>query len=148
MCLTKNSKCINFDEIFYYDMTKLRKTNLDVFIQCQYWTSSVAKKYSKFQKFDEIFYYWMTRFRDKLRVFILENINTEKAILIKKIWDRIVLRNFQNSENFNLSNFTLTWSNEGKMNSVGSDMTCSKEIQEKMKMLDKLSLKNIWIKQF
>ena len=43
----------------------------------------------------------------------------------------------------NLSNFTLTWSNEGKMNSVGSDMTCSKEIQEKMKMLDKLSLKNI-----
>ena len=75
--------------------------------------------------------YWMTRFRDKLRVFILENIKTEKAILIKKIWDRIVLRNFQNSENFNLSNFTLTWSNEGKMNSVGSDMTCSKEIQEK-----------------
>ena len=67
-------------------MAKLRKTNLDVFIQCEYWTRSVAKKYSKFKKFDEIFYYRMTKFRDvKLRVFILENIKTEKAILIKKI---------------------------------------------------------------
>ena len=52
------------------------------------------------------------------------------------MWDR----KFQK---FQLSNFTLTWSNEGKMNSVRPDMTYSKELQQKMKMLDKLILKNI-----
>ena len=50
------------------------------------------------------------------------------------------LRKFQK---FQLSNFTLTWSNEGKMNSVWPDMTYSKELQQKMKMLDKLILKHI-----
>ena len=46
-------------------------------------------------------------------------------------------------QKFQLSNFTLTRSNEGKMNSVRLDMTYSKEVQQKMKMLDKLILKNI-----
>ena len=32
----KHSKFQNFDEIFYCGMTRLRNTNLDVFIQCQY----------------------------------------------------------------------------------------------------------------
>ena len=32
-------------------------------------------------------------------------------------------------QKFQLSNFTLTWSNEGKMNSVGPDMAYSKELQ-------------------
>ena len=34
-------------------------------------------------------------------------------------------------QKFQLNNFTLTCSNEGKMNSVWPDMTCSKEIQQK-----------------
>ena len=46
-------------------------------------------------------------------------------------------------QKFQLSNFTLTRSNEGKMNSVRLDMTYSKEVQQKMKMYDKLILKNI-----
>ena len=46
-------------------------------------------------------------------------------------------------QKFQLTDFTLTWSNDGKMNSVRPDMTYSKELQQKMKMLDKLILKNI-----
>ena len=34
------------------------------------------------------------------------------------------------------------------MNSVWLDMTYSKELQQKMKILDKLTLKNIWVTQF
>ena len=53
----------NFSELFYCGMTRLRNTNLDVFIQCQYTKStlrnknirqSLFKKHSKFQKFNEI----------------------------------------------------------------------------------------------
>ena len=46
-------------------------------------------------------------------------------------------------QKFQLSKFTLTRSNEGKMNNVRPDMTYSKELQQKMKMLNKLTLKNI-----
>ena len=46
-------------------------------------------------------------------------------------------------QKFQLSNFTLTWSNDGKVNSVRLYMTYSKELQPKIKMLDKLVLKNI-----
>ena len=46
-------------------------------------------------------------------------------------------------QRFQLSNFSLTWSNEVKTNSGRLDMTYSKEIQQKMKMLDKLIFKNI-----
>ena len=42
----------------------------------------------------------------------------------------------------------MTWSNEGKVNSARPGMTYSKELQQKMKMLDKLVWKNIRIKQF
>ena len=67
----KHSKFQNFDEIFYCGMTRLRNTNLDVFIQCQYTRTiirnknigqSLFKKHSKFQKLDEILYCRMTRF--------------------------------------------------------------------------------------
>ena len=34
------------------------------------------------------------------------------------------------------------------MNGVPPDMTYSKEVSQKMKILDKCILKNIWIKQF
>ena len=51
-------------------------------------------------------------------------------------------------QKFELSNFTLTWSNEGKINSVQLDMTYSKELKQKMKMLDKLTLKTFELHSF
>ena len=46
-------------------------------------------------------------------------------------------------QKFQLSDFTLTWSNGGKVNSVRPDITYSKELNQKMKMFDKLIFKNI-----
>ena len=46
-------------------------------------------------------------------------------------------------QKFQLSNFALTWSNEGKVNSVRPYVTYLKELQQKMKILNKLVLKNI-----
>ena len=46
------------------------------------------------------------------------------------------LSKFQKSQ---LKNLALAWPNEGKKNSVRSDMTYSKELQQKMNMLDKLT---------
>ena len=52
----------NFKEIFYCDMTRLRNTNLNTFIQCQYTTTilrsknmgqSLFKKHSKFLIFSK-----------------------------------------------------------------------------------------------
>ena len=71
----KHSKFQNFDEIFYCGMTRLRNTNLDVFIQCQYTRTilrkknmgqSLIKKHSKFLNFNEIFYCGMTRHRNSI----------------------------------------------------------------------------------
>ena len=59
----KHFKFHNFSEIFYCGKTRLRNTNLDVFIQYQYTRTilrnknigqSLFKKHLKFQKFDEI----------------------------------------------------------------------------------------------
>ena len=47
------------------------------------------------------------------------------------------------SQKFQLNNFTLTWSNEGKINSARLDLTYSKELRQKMKMLDKQIFKII-----
>ena len=44
-------------------------------------------------------------------------------------------------QKFQLSNFTLTWLNKGKMKSVRLDMLTQKKLQQKMKMLYKLILK-------
>ena len=75
----KHSKFQNFDEIFYCGMTRLRNTNLDVFVQCQYTRNilrnknkgqSMFKEHSNFQKFNEILYCGMTKFRNvKLDLF-------------------------------------------------------------------------------
>ena len=40
----KHFKFHNFSEIFYYDMTRLRNTNLSVFIQCQYTRTILRNK--------------------------------------------------------------------------------------------------------
>ena len=46
-------------------------------------------------------------------------------------------------QKFQLTNFTLTWLNEGKVNSLRLDMTYSKELPQKMKMLDEVISKTI-----
>ena len=46
-------------------------------------------------------------------------------------------------QKFQLTNFALTWLNEGKVNSLRLDMTYSKELPQKMKMLDEVISKTI-----
>ena len=51
-------------------------------------------------------------------------------------------------QKFQLSKYTLNWSNKLKMNSVRPDMTYSKELQQKIKILDKLISKTFEINNF
>ena len=51
-------------------------------------------------------------------------------------------------QKFQLSNFTLTWSNEGTVNGAQPGMNYSKELQQKMKISDKLILKTFELKNF
>ena len=60
---------------------------------------SLFKKHSKFQKFNEILYCGMTRFRN-VELSVFRKYQNTETILEKKIWERIVLRNFQSSKNF------------------------------------------------
>ena len=50
---------------------------------------------------------------------------------------------YSNQGKFNSVLPDMTYSNQGKFNSVQPDMTYSKELQQKMKILDKLISKNI-----
>ena len=65
-----------------------------------------------------------------------------KNILKKKNMGQNRLKKLSKLQKFQLSNFTLTWSNEGKLNSVKPD-NLLKRTAAKMKMFDKLILKNI-----
>ena len=85
----KHSKCQNFDEIFYCGMTRLRNTNLDVFIQFQYTRTisrkenmehmSLFKKHSKFLIFNKVFYCDLVKLGTNNRK-LLENIFTQKPL--------------------------------------------------------------------
>ena len=132
-------------------MTRLKNTSLSVFIKCKCARTilrkknigqSLFKRHSKFQKFDEILYCGMTRFRN-IKLGVFRQYQNTKTILKKKNMRQNHLKKLSKFQKFQLGNFTLTWSNERKMNTVRPDMTYSKELQEKMKMLDKLNLKNI-----
>ena len=57
-------------------------------------------------------------------------------------------KNLSKFQKFQLLDFTLTWSKEGKVNSVRPDMTYSKELQQKMKMLDKIIFKTFDLNNF
>ena len=137
----------NFSEIFHCGMTRGRNANLSVFMQCQYtkiiWRNknmgqSLFKKHSKIQRFDEILYCGMTRFRNvKLGVF--RQYQKTKAILKKKNMGQNCSMKLSKFQKFHLSNFTLTWSNQGKMNSVRLDMTYSIEWLQKKKCWTNLS---------
>ena len=84
----------------------------------------------------------MTRFRNtKLGVF-RQYQNTRTILKIKSMRQNRFKKHLK-FQKFQLSNFTMTWSNEGKVNSVWPYVTYSKELQQKMKTLDKLVLKNI-----
>ena len=61
----------SFSEIFYCAMTRIRNTNLGVYIQCQYTRTilrnmgqSLFKKHLKFQNFNEIFCCGMIKLRN------------------------------------------------------------------------------------
>ena len=79
----------SFSEMFYCSMTKLKNTNSDVFIQCQYTGTilrnvgqNLFKKYSKYQIFDEICC-GLTRFRD-IKLGAFRQYQNLKTILKKK----------------------------------------------------------------
>ena len=122
----KNPKFQNFNDIFYCGMTRLRNTNFDVFIQCQYTRTilrnknmgpSLFKKHSKFRKFDKTLYCGVTRFKNvKLGVF--RQYQNTKIILKKKNMGQNRFKKLSKFQKFQLSNFTLTWSNKGEMISV------------------------------
>ena len=95
-------------------MTRLRNTNLGVFIQCRHTRTilknknmgqSLIKKHSKCKKFDEIFYCGMTRFRNvKLGVF--RQYQNTKTILKKKNTTQNCFKKRSKSQKIQLSNFT------------------------------------------
>ena len=72
----------------------------------------------------------------------LDNIKTQKYFK-KGQYETKSFKRRSKFQKFQLSNFTLTWSNERKVNSVLFGITYSKELQQKMKILGKLILKNI-----
>ena len=108
---------------------------------------SLFKKHSKFQRFDEILYCGMNRFRD-VKLLVFRKYQNTKTFSEKKNMGKNRFMKLSKFQKFQLYNFTLTWSNERKMNSVRFDMTYSKELQQKRKILTKLILKNIWIIQY
>ena len=112
----KHLKFQNFHEIFYCGMTRLRNTNLDVFIQCQY-TRAILRNINMGQSLFK-----------KPNLGMLNQVFLDtKAILRKENMGQDRFQKLSKFQKFQLSNFTLTLSNEGKINSVRLDMTYSKE---------------------
>ena len=71
----------------------------------------------------------MTRSRDvKLGVF--RQYQNTKTIVKKKNMGQNRFKKLSKFQKLHLSNFTLIWSSDGKMNSVRLDMTYSKELQQ------------------
>ena len=82
----------------------------------------------------------MTRFRN-VKLGVLRQYQNTRTILKKKNMGQNRSKKRSKFQKFQLSNFTLTLSNEGKVNSVRPYITYSKELKQKMKVLDKLALK-------
>ena len=90
-------------------MTRLRNTNLGVFIQCQFTKSilrnkntgqSLFKKHSKFQKFDEILYCRMTRSKN-VKLGVYGQYQNTKTISENKNMGHNRFKKLLNSKNFN-----------------------------------------------
>ena len=111
-------------------MTRLRNTNLDVFIQFQHTRTilrnenmreSLLKKYSKFQKIHEMLYCGMTRIKN-VNLGVFRQYQNTKIISKKKNMGQNRFKKLSKFQKFQLSNFTLTWSSHGKMNGIPPDM--------------------------
>ena len=89
----------------------------------------------------------MTRCRN-VKLDDLHNIKTQELFLKEKNMGHNRFKNRSKSQKFHLSNFTLSWSNEGKVGSVRPYVTYPKELQQKMKMLDKIVLKTFQLNNF
>ena len=110
----------NFDEIFYCGMTRLRNTNLDVFMQCQYTRTiltnknmgqSLFKKHSKF-RWNILLWHNQTQEHEFGYFYTM---SVHKNYFKKEIWDRVCLRNIQ-SFWYSIRFFTVTWPNAGTNN--------------------------------
>ena len=134
-------------KIFHFSMARLRNTSLGVFIQCHSTRTilrkknmgqNLFKKHLKFQNVDEILYCWRTRFRNvKLDVF--RQYQNTRTILKGKSMGQNRFKETSKFQKFQSSNFNLTWSNEGKVNSVRLYMTYSKEHSKKGKCWTNMS---------
>ena len=89
------------------------------------------KKYSKFQKFIEMLCCGMTRLRNIIKLGVFRQFQNSKTILKTKTIGHKRFKKLLKFLKFQLSNFTLTWSQKGKMNSVWPDMTYSKKTTAK-----------------
>ena len=69
----------------------------------------------------------MTRFRN-IKLGVFRQYQNTKTILKKKNTGQNRFKKRSKFRKFQLSNFTLTWSNERKVNSVRPGMTYSKEL--------------------
>ena len=71
----------------------------------------------------------------------LDNMKTQKTISKNKNMGQNRFKKRSRFQKFQLSNFTLTWSNEGKVNSVRPGITYSKELQQKNEYVGQSYLK-------
>ena len=97
-------------EILCCGMARLRNTNLDVFIQCQYTRTilrkknmgqSLIKKRSKFLNLNEVFYCCMTRLRNMILNYSAL-CRYVKAIKPKKVVRQNIFKNHLKFQNFNI----------------------------------------------
>ena len=79
---------------------------------------------------------------------ILDKIKTQELFQKRKNLGQNPFKKRSKFQKFQLSNSTLTWSNEEKVNSVRLYMTYSKGLKQKMKILDKLVLKTFELNNF
>ena len=82
----------------------------------------------------------MTRFRD-VKLGDFRQYQNTRTIFQKKNMGQCCFTKRSKLQKFKLSSFTLTWSNEEKVNNVRPYVTYSKELQQKLNMLDKFVLK-------
>ena len=110
----------NFDEIFYCGMTRLRNTNLDVFMQCQYTRTILTNKnmgqslFKKHSKFRWNILLWHNQTQEH-EFGCFYTMSVHKNYFKKEIWDRVCLRNIQ-SFWYSIRFFTVTWPNAGTNN--------------------------------
>ena len=116
----KHFKFHNFSEIFYCGMTRLRNTNLSVFIQGRYLRTILTNKnvgqslFKKHSKFRWNIFLWHNQTQEH-EFWCFYTMSVHKNYFKKEIWDRVCLRNIQ-SFWYSIRFFTVTWPNAGTNN--------------------------------